>query len=218
MSKYTWTPENSSFLAESSIHPHVAKEKSHLFEAADNCSTEYEVLNWLHATIRVFKPELILETGAWDGLGTIAIADACKANGFGKVHSLEIDPSQCVRVEQVIEEQHLKQWVDVHQTNSLEWLSATNLVFDIGFFDSLTEIRAEEAAICLDRKLLRKMAVFHDTSPYRSESAPDLTPPEVQKNYREKVFSLTRHPRCTGFFDSHLSRGFMVLFFDESKM
>lgn len=214
MKKYTWTPENCSFFSESEVHPHIDKEKAHLFESADGGTTEYEVLNWLHATILAIKPNLVLETGAWNGFGTIALAHACKSNNLGHVHSLEIDPSQCVRVESFLEEERLKKWATVHNTNSIDWLNNTNLTFDIGFFDSLTEIRAEEAKICVEKKMI-KVAVFHDTSKYRSESAADWTSQEEQENYRTKIFELAKHPSCTGYLDSSLSRGFIALFFKD---
>lgn len=210
---YFWKPSWSPVIQESFAHPHIEKEQSHLFDVADGGSTEYEILNWLHATIRALKPKLILETGAWEGLGTVAMAHACKINGFGKVHSLEISPSQCVRLQTVLEEQRLLPWAEVHCCDSIQFLNESNLIFDIGFFDSLTEIRPIECEILLKKNCLTKMAIFHDTSPYRAESASLFTSAEVQEEYRQKIFSLSKnYPNCTGIFDSPLSRGFMALF------
>jgi len=209
---YSWKPSWSPIHKECDVHPHVPAERADLFEVADGGSTEYEVLNWLHSTIRVLKPQLVLETGAWEGFGTTALAHACKLNGFGKVHSLEVLPPQCVRLQTVLEEEHLLKWVEVHCVDSLEFLQQSNIIFDIGFFDSLTEIRPIECEIMLNKGTLRNLAVFHDTSPHRSESAPDWTSTETQNTYREKVLALAKHPRCTGYYDSPLSRGFMALF------
>ena len=209
---YVWKPNWSPIQKESDVHPHVKAEHAELFEVADGGSTEYEVLNWLHSTIRLLKPQLVLETGAWEGLGTTALAHACKLNGFGKVHSLEVVPQQCVRLQSVLEEEHLVKWAEVHCVDSIEFLKQSNMVFDIGFFDSLTEIRPIECEIMLNKGMLKKLAIFHDTSPYRSESAPDWTSSEIQKEYRKKIFDLSKHPLCTGYFDSPLSRGFIALF------
>jgi predicted O-methyltransferase YrrM len=206
---YSWQPIWAPTLQESSIHPHCLEEKANFFDAADGGSTEYEILNWLHSSIRLLKPQNILETGGWEGLGTIALAHACKLNGFGKVTCLEIDPRQCVRIEQVLEESHLSQFVEVQCMSSLDYLSQSSKIFDIGFFDSETTIRATEADICLQRGIIRNLAVFHDTSPTRTE---EYTPREVQDKYRNDVFALARHPNCTGYYDMPLSRGFIALF------
>ena len=73
---YIWQPVWAALFKETDVHPHVSEEKGDLFDASDGGSTEYEVLNWLHSTIRLLKPQEILETGGWDGLGTIALAHA----------------------------------------------------------------------------------------------------------------------------------------------
>jgi len=205
---YLWQPKWAALMREIDIHPHCPEEKSHLFDAADGGSTEYEVLNWLHSTVRLLKPEEILETGGWDGLGTIALAHACKLNGFGKVTTLEIDSRQCLRIEQVLDEARLNKYVDVYCIDSIQYLTRYNKIFDIGFFDSETTIRAQECSICLEKGLLRKLAVFHDTSPTRTEK---FTAKDIQNKYRNDVLSLAKHANCTGYYDSPLSRGFMAL-------
>src|SRR5262249_34901863 len=73
-------------------HPHVPEEKAHLFTALDNGSTEFEVLNLLHALVSTFKPEVALETGTYRGFGAIAMASAMAANGVGRLHTVELNP------------------------------------------------------------------------------------------------------------------------------
>lgn len=212
---YSWKPERSPLNKESRVHPHVEKERANLFEVADGTSTEYEILNWLHSSVRVMKTNLILETGAFNGLGTVALAHACQLNGFGKLHSLEISPLQRIKVESLLKEENLNEWAEVHLIDSLLFLRQSDLIFDIGFFDSETKIRPLECEIMLEKGTIRKLAVFHDTSPYRSESASHITSFETQNEYRKKIMELTKHPRCTGYYDSHLSRGFMALFLKD---
>ena len=211
---YVWKPKTAGIFKESEVHPHIPEERAELFDVADGGSTEYEVLNWLHASIRLLKPQLILETGGWEGMGTVALAHACKLNGFGKVHTIELKQEQCVLMHQILEAERLLPWVEIHAFDSLEFLKQTKLKFDIAFFDSLTEIRPDECEILLNNKALSKLGVFHDTSPLRSISAPYFTLPEVQDNYRKKIMDLTKHSDCTGFYESKLSRGFMALFFN----
>jgi predicted O-methyltransferase YrrM len=208
MKDITWMPSWASYNREDQVHPHQEEEKSHLFHALDSGSTEYEVLNWIHSTIRVLKPKLVLETGAYEGIGTLALAHACKLNGFGKVISIENDSKQCVKVEEILEENNLKKYAEVICSDSIEFLNITNYKFEIGFFDSETTIRAKECEICLDRDILNNVAIFHDTSPYRLDV---ITPQHIQQKYRSDVFELARHPNCTGYYDSCLSRGFMAL-------
>jgi predicted O-methyltransferase YrrM len=210
---YPWIPVWAELRAESAVHPHVADEHAEWFEAHNTGSTEFELLNWLNATIRLLKPAAVLETGAADGLGTIALASACAANGRGIVHSVEIDVDLCRQLTRRAEARGLASSVEVHCESSLTYLASTTQHFDIGFFDSICELRAEECRICLERGLLRQVAVFHDTSPRRTESLKGFPSPDQHARYRADVHALTTHARCTGWFESPLSRGFIALFF-----
>jgi hypothetical protein len=100
----------------------------------------------------------------------------------------------------------------VHCQSSLDFLSATDQQFDIGFFDSLDTLRPEEFRICLDRELLRQVAVFHDTSPRRAESFTGWSDADTHTRYREALFALAEDRRCVGFLESPLSRGFIAIF------
>lgn len=208
----TWLPLDIPFCREAEVHPHVPAERAELFLAHNTGSTELETLNWLHATICLTKPARILETGALDGLGTIALAAACRDNGLGKVHSVEIDRAACARLAARLRRHGLAGYVEVHCADSREFLRATPLVFDFGFFDSLSQIRAEEYRICLDRGLLPGIAAFHDTSARRTESLPHEPTAEVQREYRRQLFALARDPRNSGHFEHGLARGLFVIF------
>jgi len=208
---YPWLPGWAEIRPETAVHAHVPAEYADWFEAHNTGSTELEVLNWLYATIRVLKPATVLETGAADGLGTIALASACAANGFGVVHSVEIDQALCAQLRNRAAEQGLSKFVAVESQSSLDFLESTNRHFDIGWFDSLCEIRAQEFRICLDRGIIGKLAVFHDTSPTRSQSMHHAPAPELHAQYRRDVLALAKDPRCNGWFESTLSRGFIAI-------
>ena len=139
-----WLPRTFLLRSEDKVHPHVAEEHSHLFLAYNTGTTEIEVLNWLHATICLLKPNNILETGSADGIGTLALASACKNNGFGKVHSVEIDPERCERLEHLLKRNALKEYGQVAQGDSITFLRNTEIRFDFAFFDSMCEIRAQD--------------------------------------------------------------------------
>jgi predicted O-methyltransferase YrrM len=207
-----WLPPGYYCHQETNVHLHVPAERGELFLAYNTGTTELETLNWLHATICLTKAGCILETGAADGLGTIALASACRDNGFGKVHSVELDPAVCEKLSATLKKQRLADYCDVHCSDSMAFLQKTNLIFDFGFFDSTCEIRAEEYRICRDRGILKGIAAFHDTSPYRSQSPGVLPPESVHGEFRRKIHEDARDPRNAGFFENTLSRGLFVIY------
>src|SRR2546422_2367989 len=209
---YPWIPRWAELRREITVPPHVPVERAEWFEAHNTGSTEFEVLNWLHATIRLLKPAAVLETGAADGLGTIALASACEANNRGLVHSVEIDPVLCEQLRRRTAAEGLVDRVRVHCESSLTYLASTNERFDIGFFDSLCELRAKEFRVCLERGLITTVAVFHDTSPHRTESLKEWPSPEEHARYRADLLALARDPPCSGFVESTLSRGVIAIF------
>jgi predicted O-methyltransferase YrrM len=207
-----WLPLGIHVGRESDAHPHSPEERSELFLAHNTGSTEIETLNWLHATDCLTKSACILETGALDGIGTMALAAACRDNGFGKVHSVEIEPAACERLAARVRRHDLADYVEVHCSDSLKFLQETDLLFDFGFFDSLCDIRAEEYRICVNRGIFAGIAAFHDTSAHRSKSLPNEPPALVHDQYRHKIYELAQDPRNSGYFEHTLSRGLFVIF------
>jgi predicted O-methyltransferase YrrM len=209
------------FSKESEVHPHSKEERSELFLAYGAASTEIEVLNWLHATVCILKPENILETGTAGGIGTIALGQACKDNGFGMVHSLEISEKAAEKAQRRVNLAGVSKHVTIYVKSSLDFLSETDLKFEFGFFDSLTELRPQEFAICQERGLWRygrgsgPVAVFHDTAARRAETHEDPTP-EVQAQYRKDLDRLCKEANA-GWFESELSRGFIAFFLPQTR-
>lgn len=208
----SWLPSWAHVASEGTTHPHVPAERAELFNAHNAGTTELEVLNWLHATVMLLKPEHVLETGAANGLGTIALASACKNNGFGKVHSVEIDPGSCYELASKLRDANLAEYVEIHCDDSREYLKKNTTVFDLGFYDSMCELRADEFRICLEKQTIRKLAVFHDTSPLRCQSLKDQPIEELHSMYRNELKEFAADPRCSGSYESLLSRGFVCLF------
>ena len=52
----------------------------------------------------------------------------------------------------------------------------------------------------------------HDTSPHRTESLKEWPSPREHARYRADILALARDRRCSGFFESTLSRGFIAIF------
>ena len=206
-----WLPKKTVLLNEANIHPHSPEEKAGTFLSSDAGSTEMEVLNWLYATICLVKAENILETGTLNAMGTIALASACKANGFGHVHTIEIDPKYCALAEQTLKKEGLLKYVSIHCCDSLDFLRTTDLHFDFAFIDSLCEIRVEEYSICMERCILKGMAVFHDTSPTRAKTY-QYPSEAVHNKYRQDIYEIIAKPGVSGYFESPLSRGLIAVF------
>jgi len=207
-----WLPKWVTLRSEATIHPHTLEEYADLFLAYDIGSTEIEVLNWLYASVCLLKPQSILETGTCKGLGTIALATACKANGLGKVYSIEIEKSLHEAAVQRVCEEGLSQFTTLYCQDSRNFLLNTNLSFDFAFFDSECEIRIEEFRICRERGILKGVAIFHDTSPTRTLTMKDLPGEPWHSKYREMIYELAKDPMTTGYFESKLSRGMIALF------
>lgn len=202
-----WLPDSTALRRESDIHLHSPEERADLFLAADSVSTEVEILNFLHASICLLKPKSVLETGIGQGLGTIALASACRDNGFGHVHSIDIDPRACARVSRAIRAHGLSQFSTQHCSDSLAFLRETDLTFDFALFDSLPALRFEEYRLCRERHILHGTAAFHDTSPYRTLTIED---PD-HASYRSRLLELAADAAVETFMDVRLSRGVVVV-------
>jgi len=206
-----WLPDWFTLKREDEAHPHHPTERPELFLAFNTGSTEMEVLNWLYSTILLFKPQNIVETGAADGLGTIALASACKANRFGRVHSIEIDTEVCARAKELLKRAGLDEWVEYHCEDSQNFLRHTDLCFDLGFFDSICEIRAQECAVCMERGILHGPAIFHDTSPYRTKTLKKDPGEPGHSEYRKALKEVAAKYFDGNFCESTLSRGLTIL-------
>lgn len=210
--KPDWVPGWAKLYKEIDVHPHCPEERAELFIGHNIGSTEVEVLNWLYATICLLKPHNILETGAAQGLGTIALASACRANGFGKVHTVEIEFDLCKELEKKLKRQRLLEYVEIYCKDSLDYLKDIDTVFDFAFFDSMCDIRVDEFSLMMERKIIKNIAIFHDTSAFRCVSLPDLPTKEKHDEYRSRIIELGQSGYCTGYYESNLSRGLIVLF------
>lgn len=210
-----WLPRGTRLQSEATAHPHAPAERAELFLAPDGTTTEVEVLNWLYGTVCLTKPEAILETGTHRGFGTVALAAACKANGFGMVHAVEIDAACCSDAERRLNKAGLRGFVDLHCDDSRHFLATTPVRFQFAFFDSLPEIRAREFQICRERGILNGIAAFHDTSPMRTQTM-DRYPDEVtHRKFREDLRALAQGDGTTGFFETRFSRGLFVIFLGD---
>lgn len=156
-------------MRETDFHEHVASERGDLFECHDGGSTELEYLDLIWAFVRVYKPKLILETGALRGFGTVSLARACQANKMGRVVSVEMMHNYVEETQVRLQQAGLTQYATLIEANTMDFLAETDFQFGFAFFDSDLKLRCKEYELCFDRGLVQPGALvaFHDTSATR---------------------------------------------------
>jgi predicted O-methyltransferase YrrM len=135
-----------------------------LWSMLDSQTTEVEVLDFLKTLVTTIKPKLVVETGTFLGHGTIKLAEGIRENGFGKVITIESDPTIHSRAEARFQASGLKAWIESRLESSLE----TNIDGTIDLLYSDSHLQNREAEI---RRLLplldpRGLLVIHDASSY----------------------------------------------------
>lgn len=151
---------------EGSIHPHAPEERAHLYRSHDDGGTEYEFLNLIHAFVLALKPEAVLETGTYGGLGTLAISHALALNGTGKLWTVDIE--MCDPARKLIEQSNLSQRVEFVTMDAYEFIKTVDRKYDMAFVDS-GGARLQEAnlLVSLNRLSPHAVVLLHDASPYR---------------------------------------------------
>lgn len=102
--------------------PHSECPEPAFWSAHDAASAEYEVTSFLCALVRLTKPRLVVETGAFHGFTTVALANAVRDNGRGRVISVELEPTAAQSARDRIASDDLFEWATVILSSSLEWL------------------------------------------------------------------------------------------------
>lgn len=201
---------DSSIKSEDTIHLHSKEERSHLFSSFSKDSSEIEILNFLNAAVQIFKPALVLETGSYMGFSTIAIASALKANGFGKLTSLEIKKEFAEKTNEKLSTLGLSLFAEVILSSSLEFIKAlsSEIKYEFIYFDSEISIRKEEFKNLYKNGNLTNIVVFHDTSRLRTWTHKTET-----KEHREfiKYLDFIEKEYCCGAIELGLSRGLRIM-------
>jgi len=188
------------------VHPHCPEERAILYSAIDGGSTEVETLNFVNALVYSYKPKLVIETGVFRGFGTIAIAAALKANGFGKVYAVELSAERITEAKKHLDEfdKDLAPFVEYVESDSLEFIENFSAgKIDFAFLDSETWLRHQEFAALKNGNHFGEGAVvlFHDTSRHRKETATD----------NQDLIDALDVIESKGGFEFPYSRGFRVV-------
>lgn len=134
----------------------------YLWHMADSQSTELEVLDFLKALVTTVKPRLIVETGTFLGYGTIALAQGLKANGFGRIITVESDPVIWAKAKERIKAAGLGDWVESRNESSTE--ITVDGTIDLLFSDSAIALREQEIRRLLSQISPQGLIAIHDAS------------------------------------------------------
>jgi predicted O-methyltransferase YrrM len=132
------------------------------WQMVDSQSSELEVLDFLKSIVITAKPQLIVETGTFIGYSAIKMAEGLKANGFGKLITIEFDPAIFAKAKERIDASGLGDWIEYRNASSLE--TPIDGTIDILFSDSHLTIREQEIRRFLPQIDPRGLILVHDAS------------------------------------------------------
>ncbi len=136
-----------------------------LWKMYDSMSAEVEVLDLLKSLVITLKPNLVVETGTFMGVSTLAIAEGLKQNGFGRVITVEYDPKVFAKAKERIDASGLGPWIDARNQSSLD-LQVEGTI-DLLFSDSDINIREREVRHLLPQVSPNGLILIHDSSSHQ---------------------------------------------------
>jgi predicted O-methyltransferase YrrM len=128
----------------------------------DTMTAELEVLQFLKALVVAMKPALIVETGTFTAISTIAMAGGLQENGFGKIITCELDPEVFAKAKERIDQSGVAGFIECRNESSLEM--RIDGTIDILFCDSDHEIRESEVRRFLPQLNPNGLVLMHDAS------------------------------------------------------
>ena len=133
-----------------------------LWQMLDSQTSEVEVLDFLKSLVMTVKPHLVVETGTFLGNGTLKMAEGLKANGFGRIITIEYDPAIYAQAKQRIDASGLGNRIEYRNESSLE--SRIDGTIDLLYSDSHLATREQEIRRFLPQVDPRGLIVIHDAS------------------------------------------------------
>lgn len=194
---------------ESDAHPHCPEEHAEWLHCAPMGPTEFEALNFLFASVLLYKPNNILETGTENGFSAVALASAVDFNGFG--HVTTVDNSQRTTAFYLAGRYGLDVHISYVQSDSMAFVEAYDGdPFDFVFFDSSIHVRHLEVNKLWERKKVRKLIAFHDTSRLRYVAMNRGTGDDFSSEYIAGMDEFAAST-CLNGLESHYGRGFRIM-------
>ncbi len=128
----------------------------------DSMTAEVEVLEFLRTLVTTIKPQLVLETGTFMGVSTLWIAEAMRANGFGRIITCEYDPKVYETAKEKFAASAFNDLIDLRNESSLDM--QVNGIIDLFFSDSDMPIREQEVRRFLPQISPFGLILMHDAS------------------------------------------------------
>lgn len=134
------------------------------WSSTDPQSTEIEVSELVGTFVRALQPDYVVETGTCLGQTAWVIGVALRANGHGRLDTLETDPERAEHARERCEGLP----VDVIEVSSLDFTPDEPIGF--AWFDSRPELRIAEFERYRPHLIPGTIVGFHDTSPHQGSS------------------------------------------------
>ncbi len=128
----------------------------------DSMTAELEVLEFLRTLVTTIKPRLVVETGTFMGVSTLWIAEAMRANGFGRIVTCEFDRTVYETAKEKFAASEVNDLIDLRNESSLEM--KVDGTIDLFFSDSDMPIREEEVRRFLPQISPFGVILMHDAS------------------------------------------------------
>ncbi len=128
----------------------------------DSMTAEVETLQFLKCLMTTMKPNLVVETGSFAGMSTVAMAEGIAQNGFGKIVTCELDERVFNKAKERIDASGLEKWVDYRNESSLEM--TVDGTIDVLFSDSEQSIREQEVRRFLPQMSPNGLILIHDAA------------------------------------------------------
>jgi len=157
----------------------------------DSMTAEVETLQFLKTLMTTMKPNVVVETGSFAGMSTVAMAEGIAENGFGKIVTCELDERVFRAAKERIEKSRLGQWVDSRNESSLEM--TVNGTIDVLFSDSEQSIREQEVRRFLPQMSPNGLILIHDAA-----SCYDFVRKGALKMEQEGLISVVLMPTARG--------------------
>jgi len=128
----------------------------------DPQTCEVEILEFLRSLVTTVKPQLIVETGTFIGHSAIKMAEGLKANGFGRIITIEFDRAAFAKAKERIDASGLAEWIEYRKESSLE--AKIEGTIDLFFSDSQLLTREQELRHFLPQISPCGLILVHDAS------------------------------------------------------
>lgn len=133
------------------------------WHAEDDEATEVEVTELVSAFVRALQPELVVETGTYDGQTAEAIGKALQANGHGRLVTIEIKDT----LVEMARDRCAGLPVEVFHGSSLDWLLGHESTVGFAWLDS-GQIRHQELELLFPRLASGGVVGIHDAAPHHA--------------------------------------------------